>query len=90
MRNLTNTMIAWTPPTRVDYDTAGQIALIPHPWRHGPFPYARDFGASIGRVANASLEDRKHMLADVLDRIIQDGISRNQAVIVLSDLEEFV
>ena len=89
MRNLTNTMIAWTPPNRLEYDTAGQIALIPHPWQMGPFPYAKDFGASLRRVKEASLEERKRMLADVIDRIIQDGIDSNQAAAVLSELEEF-
>ena len=88
MRNLTNTMIAWTPATRVDYDTAGQIALIPHPWLAGPFPYARDFGASMRYVREASLDDRKQMLLDVIERIKSDGFEQVQIERVLSELEE--
>lgn len=89
MRNLTNTMIAWTPPNRLEYDTAGQIALIPHPWQMGPFPYARDFGASLRSVREASLEVRKRMLDGVVYIILQDGIDSNQAAAVLNELEEF-
>jgi hypothetical protein len=89
MRNLTNTMIAWTPPTRLDYDTAGQIALIEWPWHHGPFPYARDFGASMLRVRESSLEERKRMLVDVIDRISQDGIAPDKVANVMSQLEEW-
>ena len=89
MRNLTNTMIAWTPPTRLDYDTAGQIALIPHPWRNGPFPYAKDFGASLKSVREAGIEDRKAMLKDAMERIVADGFPVLSVCKCVMDLEEF-
>lgn len=90
MRNLTNTMIAWTPLDRPEYDTVGEIALIPHPWQMGPFPYAKDFGASLRYVCEASLDERKRMLTGIMDRIRADGIDWEKAAAVLSGLEEWV
>lgn len=90
MRNLTNTMVAWTPADRVFYDTHGQVALIAHPWprQWGPFPFAKDFGASLDRVTRASLEERRAMLADLIPKIVADGIPMDRVQDAIAPLQE--
>lgn len=90
MRDLTNTMLAWTPEGCASFETEGQVALISHPWpgQWGPFPYAKDFGASMRSVQQASLEERKAMLDRVVDKIVADGVSRRSVLDVIQCLEE--
>jgi hypothetical protein len=91
MRNLTNTMIAWTPAKSINYETAGQISLIDHPWlywTYGPFPYSCDFGASSRSVKEADFASRKKMLTDLIERIIADGFDRSDVMAAVSELEE--
>lgn len=88
MKNLTNTMIAWTPPHRTDFSTAGELALVDHPCQ-GPFKYARDFGASLDYVKKATLPQRKAMLNEVIGRIIKDGFTERQVLSVVQALEEY-
>lgn len=90
MRNLTNTMVAWTPADRADYETHGRVALIAHPWprQWGPFPYAKDFGASLQHVAHASLKERQAMLADLIPKIVADGIPMDRVQDAIAPLQE--
>jgi hypothetical protein len=94
MRNLTNTMLAWTPSRQNYLDafpgTYGRVALVTHPWprRWGPFPYAKDFGASLSSVQQASLDERKAMLDRIVNKIVADGISRHHVLDVIQCLEE--
>ena len=90
MRNLTNTMVAWTPADRTDQYTAGKVELIAHPWpsQWGPFPYAKDFGASLHHVTHASLEERQAMLADLIPKIVADGIPMDRVQDAIAPLQE--
>ena len=91
MRNLTNTLVAWTPADRSGFDTAGKVALVDHPWPHqwGPFPYAKDFGAGLGHVVHASLDERMAMLASLIRTIVSDGIPLQRVYDAISPLQEF-